>query len=834
MRLPRMSSSVLGLLLASLCALLLTASNPAQAAPPPTVGDNPPQISTPQRVRMYYRDRAEPARWEGWGFDLPEAAELSDVAGYVRYVPDVALSPAQYAQARAAGVYMRVMGDVVPEDPEWGACYRNYNAMLTYLQSVVSRYPNLAQLTDIGDSWCKVHPGQCTQPAPSNGYDLWRIKLTNSATTGPKPKFHLIAAHHAREIATPELAMQWIEELVTGYGVDADATWLLDNREIYVVPVGNPDGWMHSATDQVNWRKNDNTTVACAYPNNGVDLNRNFDLCWSCPGASNNPCDSTYYGPGPASEPEAQAMVAEYTAVRPDFMITMHTVGPYVLYPWGYEPYNATAPVDKPAYDAIAWNMGRLTNTPRGSVGNDVLYQVSGAVDDWTYNQFGMPSFTWELGGSGSFNAPCSVLPTIVALYKPALTYSLKTTAALTETVFMRGFGPTPRTLSAMVNGSTLTASAVISANYGLTNGAIYRIDQSPEDGVGTAMQLSGQNATANVDISALPAGRHLLYIQGKAAYSYFGHPDQWGVVSAIFFTSTGGLPTLTATPPGATPTSAPPTSTPGGPTATPTALAATNTPGVATPTTGLATSTPAAPTATPTATAPLPEPSATETVTQFTPTPQACTISFADVDPGQPFYPYVQWMACRGYISGYGCGGPGEPCPGTYFRPANAVTRGQLLKMVTNAAGWAISTPATPTFQDVPTTQPFYPFIETGVAHGIISGYACGGAGEPCDPPLDRPYFRPANNITRGQLSKVIALARGLALTPPASPTFGDVPATQPFYPYIEAVYAAGVVSGYSCGTVGEPCPGLYFRPTAQATRGQVTKFVTVAYGGP
>ena len=113
----------------------------------------------------------------------------------------------------------------------------------------------------------------------------------------------------------------------------------------------------------------------------------------------------------------------------------------------------------------------------------------------------------------------------------------------------------------------------------------------------------------------------------------------------------------------------------------------------------------------------------------------------------GQTFASYIHWLACRGIISGYSCGAPGEPCPGLYFRPDAAVTRGQLLKMVVNAAGWPLLNPATPTFADVGPGTAFYTFIETGVSHGIISGYDCGGPGEPCQAPANRRYFRPAGN---------------------------------------------------------------------------------------
>lgn len=224
----------------------------------------------------------------------------------------------------------------------------------------------------------------------------------------------------------------------------------------------------------------------------------------------------------------------------------------------------------------------------------------------------------------------------------------------------------------------------------------------------------------------------------------------------------------------------------------------------------------PAAPTATP--------PPATRT-------PNA---TFDDVPPTNAFRGYLQWMASRGYISGYPCGGPGEPCPGTYFRPGNNVGRGQLLKMVVSASGWDMDNPREATFVDVPRGSPFYIYIQTAVEHNIVGGYPCGSPGEPCNE-NNQPYFRPGNNVTRGQLSKVLSLALSLPGPAGGSTTFGDVPLDNPFYQYIEAMAANNVVAGYACGAAGEPCDAQnrpYFRPTLPATRGQVAKFVAVSYG--
>jgi hypothetical protein len=258
---------------------------------------------------------------------------------------------------------------------------------------------------------------------------------------------------------------------------------------------------------------------------------------------------------------------------------------------------------------------------------------------------------------------------------------------------------------------------------------------------------------------------------------------------SRIAFTSTGGscaTLTPTATPaqsntPVATNTSAPTntvsrTPTPG----------QTNTPGAtSTPSnTSIATDTPA-PTNTP----------------GGSPTP--CTLSFSDVNPSDYFYVPVMYLACHGVISGYSDG---------TFRPYNNTTRGQLTKIVVLAEGWTVNCPTTPTFSDVPTTHTFYCYVETAVEHSIISGYADG-------------TFRPENNVTRGQLCKIVVLAEGWADQCPLPGHFSDVPPTDPFFCYIETAYNHTIISGYADGT---------FRPGNPATRGQISKIVYEAITQP
>jgi hypothetical protein len=187
----------------------------------------------------------------------------------------------------------------------------------------------------------------------------------------------------------------------------------------------------------------------------------------------------------------------------------------------------------------------------------------------------------------------------------------------------------------------------------------------------------------------------------------------------------------------------------------------------------------------------------------QPTAVPTLCASGFSDVQPSDWFYGPVQWMVCGGLVSGYSDG---------TFRPGNNATRSQIAKIVVLAAGWPLQDPQAPAFVDVPPGSAFYNYVETAFNHGIISGY-------------DDGTFRPGNNVTRGQLCKIVVLARGWTLSTPSEPTFSDVPADSPFFSYVETAAYRAVVSGYGDGT---------FRPGNLATRAQLSKIVQVAFTSP
>lgn len=224
------------------------------------------------------------------------------------------------------------------------------------------------------------------------------------------------------------------------------------------------------------------------------------------------------------------------------------------------------------------------------------------------------------------------------------------------------------------------------------------------------------------------------------------------------------------------------------------------------------------------------------QTLTEhYTDSSAPCPIEFEDVPRSNPFYASIKYLACRNILSGYrncvraGGEGSDESCS-LVFAPLADITRGQIAKVVSNAAGFN-DDPGPQIFADVSGYDTFYTWINRMTRHGVMGGYACGSLpAERCYPPGNRPYFRPYADSTRGQIAKTLSNAAGFSEAH-IGQTFEDVPRTHLFYPWIERLAARGIIGGYPCGRRAEPCvPPLnrpYARPSADVTRGQTSKLV-------
>ncbi|MFC1960063.1 M14 family metallopeptidase [Chloroflexota bacterium] len=119
--------------------------------------------------------------------------------------------------------------------------YFEYKALTAHLEGLAAAYPNLTKLESLGQSF--------------QGRDIWCMTLTNQATglDTDKPAFYIDSNIHAEEVLTSMVGMYTIWYLLTNYGTDEEATWLLDNTAFYIVPRVNPDGAEVSLTTPYHW-----------------------------------------------------------------------------------------------------------------------------------------------------------------------------------------------------------------------------------------------------------------------------------------------------------------------------------------------------------------------------------------------------------------------------------------------------------------------------------------------------------------------------------------------------------------------------------------------------
>jgi hypothetical protein len=367
-----------------------------------------------------------------------------------------------------------------------------------------------------------------------------------------------MAEIHAREYPTAEMAMRFIEYLLASYETNADIHWLLDYYEIHVVPMVNPDGRKEAEGGQW-WRKNTDNDDGCnSYPSYGTDLNRNYGFHWVGGGSSTYPCDETYRGPEENSEPETLAIENYVATLFEDqrgpldtdpapitttgSLITLHTYGELVLWPWGW---TAT---DAPNHTQLQ-TLGRkyaYYNEHNPQQSND-LYPTNGTTDDWTYGQLGIASYTFEMGND--FFQDCDTFQnSIYPKNRQALVYAFKAT----RQPYIDPKGPESLYLSALPDNIhpgqsvNLTATAA-DDRYGGSGeptqniaGARYSIDQPswidgavtyPMEASDGSFNSKSEGIKASIDTSQLSAGRHILFVESMDA------DGNWGVPSAIFLT---------------------------------------------------------------------------------------------------------------------------------------------------------------------------------------------------------------------------------------------------------------------------------------------------------
>ncbi|NQU23421.1 MAG: PEP-CTERM sorting domain-containing protein [Candidatus Nealsonbacteria bacterium] len=282
-----------------------------------------------------------------------------------------------------------VVGSLVLGQPggDWFNDYKPFADIEARLHVMAAERPDLCTLVDIGDS--------------IEGRDIWALQI--GGTAADKPGVLFSGTQHAREWISPMTNMFIAEHLVYGYDTDPTIRSRVDSAEIMIVPVVNPDGYVYSWTPNNRmWRKNRRDNGDGTY---GVDLNRNWGAGWGGTGSSGTPSSTTYRGPEAFSEPETAAL-SDFFIANPQIVsaVDFHSYGQVVLSPYGY---TYDLPADHDLLMDVGTGMASAMTAVHGETYDagptaGTLYQVSGGMKDWVYDDQGALAYTIELRPEGS------------------------------------------------------------------------------------------------------------------------------------------------------------------------------------------------------------------------------------------------------------------------------------------------------------------------------------------------------------------------------------------------------------------------------------------------
>ncbi len=335
------------------------------------------------------------------GFDV---VDPEPVAGGVSV--DLVLSPSERAAVARRGIELELFRDARGFTARQLAArqaaggynvWREYDGsdgLRQYLTDFVAAHEKVAKLVVIG---------QTTQ-----GREIVAVRITKEvggkgkkarkarAKLKARPSVLYQGTTHAREWISTEVTRRLMEHFA---GSSPDAKRLRKHRQMWFLPVVNPDGYQYTFDTERLWRKNlrDNDGDGEITNLDGVDLNRNYPDHWGYDNEGSEPeiSSETYRGPSAASEPETQANIAFVQKIDPVMALSYHSYGPLLLYPEGWQVQ--TPARDLPVYLALT---GNDANPAVEGFDPDVsaeLYTTNGEFTDWAQGSNDVLAWTPEL-----------------------------------------------------------------------------------------------------------------------------------------------------------------------------------------------------------------------------------------------------------------------------------------------------------------------------------------------------------------------------------------------------------------------------------------------------
>jgi len=266
--------------------------------------------------------------------------------------------------------------------------YHTYAQVRDSLRALVLRHPTICQVESLGLS-------------VQGNKVIWGIRISsNISQRQNKPRFRIVGNQHGNEHIGCEPPMYMATILADSYGVSIRLTQIVDNYEIMIIPMANPDG----AT--ANTRTNAN----------GVDLNRDNGYMWLGQGSS----------PSFFSQPENKVLKADAEAHAYAMSLAFHSGAYYVNYLWNYTPVltqdDALLKQISFGYDTLSIRQGHVRyDTTNGWA----WYQTNGDIDDFSYGLHGTFDTTIEIWGNG-YNPPADSILAVCQRNKESILYQIR------------------------------------------------------------------------------------------------------------------------------------------------------------------------------------------------------------------------------------------------------------------------------------------------------------------------------------------------------------------------------------------------------------------------
>ncbi len=253
-------------------------------------------------------------------------------------------------------------------------------------------YPTYSQYETMMDNFAATYPSLCKIVNAGNSVNgrkiLFAVLSKNVNTTEAEPKFMYTSTMHGNETAGYVFMLRLIDTLLKSYSSNQLFSYLLDNMEIWINPLANPDGTYAGGNNTVSGATRENA--------NGIDLNRNFPD----PLMGDHP-------DGYAWQPETIIFMNVATQNYFTMSANFHSGVEVVNYPWDYKLTPVTADnnwwwyVARQYADTVhKYSNGYMKFKDDGIVRGALWYIVYGGRQDYmTYFKRGREC-TIELNGT--------------------------------------------------------------------------------------------------------------------------------------------------------------------------------------------------------------------------------------------------------------------------------------------------------------------------------------------------------------------------------------------------------------------------------------------------